>query len=549
MPFAAFSLVPLPCPLSARAARQPPAAAPKYDLLLRGGHVIDARNKISAVRDVAIAGGKIAAVAAKIDPADAVKTVDVSGLYVTPGLIDIHAHTYTGTGERRSYAGDNSVYPDGFTFRVGVTTVADAGCAGWRNFEDFKQRVIDRSKTRILAFLNIVGNGMRGGTYEQDLADMEAKPTADMALRFPGLIVGIKTAHYSGPEWAPVERAVEAGTLANMPVMVDFGSNKPERPMSELVTKKLRPGDIYTHVYSGLRGELDPSGHVNPGTARGPEARRDLRRRPRRRQLPLAHRGAGDEGRIPARLDLDRPAHRQHERRHEGHAQRDGQVPRDGHAARRRDRAVDVESGARDQAGRAGPSVGRRASRTSRCCASRRARSDCVDMNGARMEATERLMCELTVRDGKVVYDLNGISRPDWRTLAGQLRTNRRRTMGRAESGPRCSAAAAARPGRRAGCDAHQEVSDGEVESKSVPEERAGRGGRGSGGGSGDRTRAGRRRRSRSRRCIYRSGKPPEKPPLFNGTVLYGNLVFISGIGAHDPRATSRRTRRRCWRR
>ena len=119
-------------------------AGPKYDLLLRGGHVIDARNKISAVRDVAIADGKIAAVDAKLNPADALKTVDVSGLYVTPGLIDIHAHTYAGTGERGSYAGDNSLYPDGYTFRVGVTTVADAGCAGWRNFEDFKQRVIDR---------------------------------------------------------------------------------------------------------------------------------------------------------------------------------------------------------------------------------------------------------------------------------------------------------------------------------------------------------------------------------------------------------------------
>ena len=118
---------------------------------------------------------------------------------MTPGLIDIHAHVYTGTGERGSYAGDNSVYPDGFTLRVGVTTVADAGGAGWRNFDDFKQRVIDRSKTRVLAFLNIVGNGMRGGKFEQDLADMEAQPTADMARRHPGLIVGIKTAHYSGP--------------------------------------------------------------------------------------------------------------------------------------------------------------------------------------------------------------------------------------------------------------------------------------------------------------------------------------------------------------
>lgn len=129
----------------------------QYDLLLQGGHVIDAKNKISAVRDVAIRDGKIAAVAEHIDPTQALKVVNVRGLYVTPGLVDIHVHVYAGTGEPGSYAGDLSVYPDGFTFRAGVTTVADAGCAGWRNFEDFKQRVIDRSKTRVLAFLNIVG--------------------------------------------------------------------------------------------------------------------------------------------------------------------------------------------------------------------------------------------------------------------------------------------------------------------------------------------------------------------------------------------------------
>jgi len=69
-------------------------------------------------------------VAPRIDPAQAFKVVDVSGLYVTPGLIDLHVHVYTGTGEKRSYAGDNSVYPDGFTLRVGVTTVVDAGCSG-----------------------------------------------------------------------------------------------------------------------------------------------------------------------------------------------------------------------------------------------------------------------------------------------------------------------------------------------------------------------------------------------------------------------------------
>src|SRR5262249_36697967 len=151
------------------------SAQPRYDLLLQGGPVIDAKNNLSAVRDVAIKDGRIAAVAAKLDPKDALKTVNAAGLYVTPGLVDIHVHVFAGTGERGSYVGDNSLYPDGYTFRVGVTTVADAGCAGWRNFEQFKEHIIDRSRTRVLAFLNIVGNGMRGGRYENDLNDMQAE--------------------------------------------------------------------------------------------------------------------------------------------------------------------------------------------------------------------------------------------------------------------------------------------------------------------------------------------------------------------------------------
>ena len=229
----------------------------QYDLLLQGGHVIDAKNKISGIRDVAIQDGKIAAVAEHIDPAKAFKVINMKGLYVTPGLIDIHVHVYASTGEAHSYAGDNSVFPDGFTLRCGVTTVADAGCAGYKNFEDFKEHVIDRSKTRVLAFLNIVGAGMRGPKYEDNLADMDPKPAAEMALKHKGLIIGIKTAHYTGPEWTPVEHAVQAGKMAHIPVMVDFGANRPERPISILLTQKLRPGDIYTHVYSGLRNELD----------------------------------------------------------------------------------------------------------------------------------------------------------------------------------------------------------------------------------------------------------------------------------------------------
>ncbi len=413
---AAFSLGLGALTVSARQTAPQPASTPRYDLLLKGGHVIDAKNNLSAVRDVAIAGGRIAAVAAALNPADAVKTVDATGLYVTPGLIDIHAHTYTGTGERRSYAGDNSLSPDGFTFRVGVTTVADAGCAGWRNFEDFKQRIIDRSKTRILAFLNIVGHGMRGGAYEQDLADMEVQPTADMARRHPGLIVGIKTAHYGGPEWAPVERAVEAGTLASVPVMVDFGANKAERPLSELVTKKLRPGDIYTHMYSGLRGEQNPSGRVNAALLEG---------RKRGVIFDVGHGGgsflwrvaapAVKEGFVPDSISTDLHIGSMNAGMKDmlnvmdkfmamGMSLDDVIARSTWNPAReiRQDALGNLSVGSladvavlRVETGRFG----------------------LVDMHGARMDASQRLMCELTVRDGKVVYDRNGLSKPDWRTL------------------------------------------------------------------------------------------------------------------------------------
>ena len=249
------------------------ATEPKYDLLLRGGHVIDPKSGTSAVRDVAIAGGKIAAVAPRIDPALAFKVVDVKGLYVTPGLIDLHVHVYTGTGEKGSYAGDNSLYPDGFTLRSGVTTVVDAGCAGWRNFADFKDRVIDRSRTRVLAMLNIVGNGMRGGKFEQDLADMDAE--ADRR----------RGAAAQGPRRRDQDRPLRGGRLgarssarsrrgpcAGVPVMVDFGASRPERPIAELVAKKLRPGDIYTHCYSGLRVELEDAGRSTPRWRRAASA-------------------------------------------------------------------------------------------------------------------------------------------------------------------------------------------------------------------------------------------------------------------------------------
>lgn len=239
------------------------AIQPKYDLLIKGGHVIDPKNGINEVRDVAVSKGLIAAVAKNIPASDAARVVDAAGLYVTPGLVDIHVHVYAGTG-MKALTGDQSVYPDNFSFRACTTTMADAGTSGWRNFEDFKQRVIDRAKTRIFAFINIVGNGMGGGKLEQDVNDMDPKPAAEMAAKHRDTVVGFKTAHYAGPDWSAVDRVLEAGRTAGLPVMVDYGQVVPERPHSEFYLKKMRPGDIYTHMYRKFDPTIDEKGRVRP---------------------------------------------------------------------------------------------------------------------------------------------------------------------------------------------------------------------------------------------------------------------------------------------
>ncbi|WP_405801408.1 amidohydrolase/deacetylase family metallohydrolase [Streptomyces sp. NBC_01506] len=245
------------------------ASAVTYDLLLRRGHVIDPKNNRDRVMDIAVKNGKIAAVGSKIDPSRAKQTVDVKGKYLTPGLIDMHTHLFRGPEDAYSN-GVLGVPPDGFTFRSGVTTALDTGSAGWENFELFKKNIVDTSKTRVLSMLNIVGKGMAGGAKEQDLDNMNAAEAAAVAKKYPDIIRGIKTAHYDGPSWAPVERSVEAGELAGIPAMIDFGSAK-ERTIEELLTKKLRPGDIYSHVYSGLRGELGEDGKLNPALEAGRE--------------------------------------------------------------------------------------------------------------------------------------------------------------------------------------------------------------------------------------------------------------------------------------
>lgn len=243
------------------------ASAQTYDILLKGGHVIDPKNNINAVMDVAIAGGKIAKVAAGIPASDARRVADVAGLYVTPGLVDIHVHVYANTGLPGVLTGDSSVAPDAFSFRSGVTTMVDAGTAGWRNFPDFRKKIIDRSRTRVLALINIVGGGM-GPNDEHDPKDMDAEATAKMAKANADVVVGFKTAHYKGQGWPSVDGAVKAGQMTGLPVMVDFGYIDKDRNLNALFMDKLRPGDIYTHCYSGHRDEV-VNGKLNPAMVAG----------------------------------------------------------------------------------------------------------------------------------------------------------------------------------------------------------------------------------------------------------------------------------------
>lgn len=244
------------------------AQQPSYDLLLKGGHVIDPKNGINRVMDVAISGDKIAQVAENIPAAQAKKVADVSGLYVTPGLIDIHGHVFTNTPTRASIEIDTSVVADVVSFPAGVTTIVDAGTSGWEHFEEFRKYVIDRSATRVFAMLNITSKGMRMGGDENDPAGMDPEATANMAKKHADVVVGIKSAHYGGPGWASIDNSVKAGTLANVPVMVDFGQITEERTLDALLREKLRPGDIYTHCYAGHRLEL-LHGKLNPAMEAG----------------------------------------------------------------------------------------------------------------------------------------------------------------------------------------------------------------------------------------------------------------------------------------
>ena len=240
--------------------------AQEIDMLIKGGHVIDPKNKIDGKMDVAIKDGKIFRVAADIPASSAKKTVNASGLYVSPGFIDMHVHVFAGT-EEQSFTGFGitngfgSVVPDDFTFRSGVTTVVDAGSSGWKDFHKFKKQTIDNSQTRVLAFISIAGHGMLGTVHAQDTTDMNPVATAFVMNEYPDIIVGIKAHHYRGNDFTPVKRAIAAGNITKKPIIVDFGSSTTKLSIKDLFLKYFRPGDIFTHTFSGSdMSEKNPGG-------------------------------------------------------------------------------------------------------------------------------------------------------------------------------------------------------------------------------------------------------------------------------------------------
>ncbi|APR79245.1 amidohydrolase [Minicystis rosea] len=381
------------------------------DLLLQHGRLIDAASGRDGSFDIAVTGGRITRIAPTIAATRATMVIDASGLWVTPGLVDLHVHVFHGP-ESGNYLSHSplAAQVDEVAPRSCTTTVVDAGSAGHRTFATFAREIITPSRTRVLALLNIVGFGMRGGRFEQDLGDMDAAATAAAIRAHRDAIVGIKVAHYAGPGWEPIDRAVDAGQRAGVPVMIDFGGHVPELSMEELLLRRLRPGDIFTHLYASVRGRtavIDAQGMVRPYL----RAAHD-----RGIVFDLGHGGASfvfsqaipaiRQGLLPDTVSTDMHRSSLRGSMHDLVAvlsklsslgiplpdliRRTTMVPAD--AIHRPEIGRLVEGGEADIA----------------VLGVERGRFVFTDTSGAKHEGTEQLTCELTVRAGKIVWDAKG---------------------------------------------------------------------------------------------------------------------------------------------
>jgi len=384
-------------------------------ICIQNGHVIDPANGLDQLLNIHIENGKIASV----DPENSKSadiTIDASGLLVCPGLIDIHSHHFYGT-EHNHYLSNGfyAVPPDGFTFRSGVTTVLDPGGAGWKNLHIFKKNVINQSKTRVLALVNIVGEGMRGNPWEQDVTDMDPALASRAAEENSDCVVGFKVAHFLAEDWIAVDRVVEAGKLSNLPVMIDFGGDDSHPPLSieKLFMEKLRPGDIYTHVYTDLK-RRDPI--IDPITKKLKPFLHEARKKGI--IFDVGHGGASfaysqalpamEEGFYPDTISTDLHVDSMNA------AMKDQLNVMSKFLAMKMSLYDVIKASTSDAAKAIGRNqLGSLSVGTEADVAILNAREGTFgffDTLGVRMNGNVKLECEATIRAGEIVYDLNGIS-------------------------------------------------------------------------------------------------------------------------------------------
>ena len=384
-------------------------------ILIHGGHVIDPANQLDAQIDIYIENGKVAQVGSNLLVAADIN-IDAKGLLVTPGLIDVHSHHFYGT-EHHHYLSNGffALPPDGFTFRSGVTTVLDPGGAGWKNLHVFKKNVIDQSKTRVLALVNIVGEGMRGNPWEQDVNDMNPELASRAADEHKDCVVGFKVAHFLNEDWVAVDRVLDAGKLSNLPVMIDFGGDDSHPPLSieKLFMDKLRPGDIYTHVYTDLK-RRDPI--IDPSTKKLKPFLHDARKKGI--IFDVGHGGASfaysqalpamEEGFYPDTISTDLHVDSMNA------AMKDQLNVMSKFLAMKMSVYDVIKASTSDAANAIGRkelgnlSIGAEADIA--ILHIRKGSFGFFDTLGVRMEGEMKLECEATIRAGEVVYDLNGIA-------------------------------------------------------------------------------------------------------------------------------------------
>ncbi|MGD9903339.1 MAG: amidohydrolase/deacetylase family metallohydrolase [Vicinamibacterales bacterium] len=232
---------------------------PPPDLLIAGGHVIDPASGLSAVRDVAITGGRITRVAAGLPTAGARRIIDARGRYVTPGLIDLHVHVYDAVVPI-------SIDVDRACLARGTTTAVDGGSAGANTFAGFRKHVIARARTRVFALLNISKIGLADGNEYSDLRFVDPDLAVKVIEQHRDVILGVKVRLtpdiVGGQDLEVLRRAVQAAVAVQLPLMVHIGGGA--SPL-ERTLEMLRPGDVVTHALHGRSGQiLDATGQVLP---------------------------------------------------------------------------------------------------------------------------------------------------------------------------------------------------------------------------------------------------------------------------------------------